>query len=299
MTITINKLGKRERVRGKLQKHERLDEWTLLLKSAGEAAADPWRSTVLLHHPPPDLRPGGELQKAQQDKINTIIAGKAKRYVLSVEMSSGLRIVKFFEPRSLGNHLGGLLHQSTSQREHFNQLRAESLGTAATTTLGYLELYQNHRLVRAAQVQEPVNPTSCLPFNDFFPAEFKRFSDEAIPPLARAMGRMHSRRFFHNDLKSFHAYVRPHTPDQSRHHPTEYDLLWIDLAGAGFRLTKRQRVINLYQALRYLLPPNDHLHTHFLRVYCEATRWHQHTPERAIKTVKSFLNYKLRTHPQP
>jgi len=299
MISTINEPYIRERVQGKLKHSVYMDEWRVILREARQIAAQPKRSKLLLHSPPLDLRPDGEITPLQRKKLHSIIAGEAKRYVFSIQTKTGIKIVKVFEPKSLGHRLLGFAGRSVSQKEHLNHVRCESAGLAATSTLGYLELYHNRHLIRGVQFQDPVDQATCRPLEQFFPAQLERFSMEAIPPLARAMGRMHAQGFFHNDLKSFHAYVQIKPLSPPRGQPAEYNLLWIDLAGVGFHLTRRQRIINLYQTLRYILPDDEQLYDRFLREYCEYTNWNQHKPENVIRTVKNFLHHKLETHPQP
>ena len=287
----------RATLRGDLLPPESLQEWGEILSSAPHLALDGEQAALLVHGDHRAAPCKDKLEELRLQKRREVQSRRSKRYVLGVQASTGHRVLKVFEPRSAGNHLAGLLGRSTSKTEHQNQLRCEALGLAATRTLGYLELRRGPLLLRAGQVQEPVDTSNHPLLEDFFAHQWEQFSLGAVPPLARAIAHMHNKGFFHNDLKAFHAYVRraPSPTDA----PAAYDLLWIDLAGAGFRLTERQRVINLYQVLRYVLCHSDEAHEPFIRAYCDHAKWDIPTPENALHKVTRFLNYKLRTHPCP
>jgi len=201
------------------------------------------------------------------------------------------------EPQSAGNRLMGLLGNSTSKLEHRYHLRCQSLDLAATRSLGYLELRQGPFLIRACQIQEPINFEQLPLLEEFFPTQLMQFKDDAISALATAIAKMHLKRFFHGDLKGFHAFVR--TLDTYDSGAAQYDLLWIDLARVGFKLSKRQRIINLYQVFRYILPMEPGAQESFMNVYCQVANWYPDQPQKALGQVTKFLNYKLRTHPNP
>ena len=112
-------------------------------------------------------------------------------------------------------------------------------------------------------------------------------------PLARALAHSHHLNFFHGDLKGFHAFIQPE-PDSN-----EYTLQWLDLARVGFRLTRRQRIINLYQMLRFVVPERGETRDGFMRAYCEASGWYADNPNKAMTIVGKFLEHKLKTHPNP
>ena len=79
--------------------------------------------------------------------------------------------------------------------------------------------------------------------------------------------------------------------------PAVYKLRWLDLRRVSFWLSRRKRIINLYQALRYLLPDDPVAQERFLTAYCAASGWYSQRPERALRIVRGFLDHKLRTHP--
>ncbi len=283
--------------RGDSLSPESLQEWGELLSSAPRLALEETEASLLVHGDHRAAPSQDQLEELRLQKRREVQSRCAKRYVLGLRASTGYRILKVFEPRSPGNHLAGLLGRSTSKTEHQNQLRCEALGLAACKTLGYIELRRGPLLLRAGQVQEPVDISRHPLLEDFFAQQWEKFSLGAVPPLARALAAMHNKGFIQYDLKPFPAYAqRGASPTNA---PAAYKLLWIDLAGAGFRLTERQRVINLYQVLRYVLVHNDEAHEPFIRSYCEYAQWHAPTPENALHKVTRFLNYKLRTHPCP
>ena len=114
-----------------------------------------------------------------------------------------------------------------------------------------------------------------------------------MEPLGRALAHSHKQGFFHGDLKGFHALV---CPSETVH---EYTLKWLDLARVGFRLTRRQRIINLYQMLRFVVPERGEARDSFMRAYCESAQWYAESPNKAMTVVGKFLEYKLKTHPNP
>ncbi|MEK7705180.1 MAG: lipopolysaccharide kinase InaA family protein [Myxococcota bacterium] len=235
-------------------------------------------------------------QAQRETKLRAIRAGRAKRYVLEVETRAGPRVVKIAEVTSLGNHVLGLLGTSIARREHAFHARAHALGFAASRSLGFLEWRVGPFLQRACQVQTLI-PNEARDLDHLLVSELARWGDAALEPLADALAAMHTKGFFHADLKGFHAFVvaRNTLPDG----PQQYDLTWIDLARVGFRLTRRQRLINLYQALRFVVPPRPQAQERFMTRYCAAAVWHAATPQLALARVQRLLRYKLRTHPHP
>jgi hypothetical protein len=145
-------------------------------------------------------------------------------------------------------------------------------------------------------VQTPL-PADCETLDALLHRELARAGDGAIDSVADAIAAMHRLRFFHGDLKGFHAF--PEGVVTLADAPARYRLRWVDLGRVGFRLSRRQRVINLYQVLRYLLPSAPAAQERFMRRYCAATGWHADTPERGLAVVRRFLARKLRTHPEP
>ena len=95
--------------------------------------------------------------------------------------------------------------------------------------------------------------------------------------------------------KGFHAFVdevaSPHEGAAT------YTLRWIDLARVAFNLSRRQRVINLYQALRFVVPTRTDAQERFVSAYCRASGWYADNPKRALTKVRRFLEHKLETHP--
>jgi hypothetical protein len=252
--------------------------------------------TLLTHA---DLEPTATTaQRADQRdaKLAALRAGGLNRYVFLLETAAGRRIVKIAEVTRLGNSLLGALGSSVPRREHALHQRAQVLELAASETRGFLEWRQGLRLRRACQLQSPLDPDA-VTLSTFLTAELSRHGDVALERFAEALARTHARRFFHADLKGFHAVVsavaRPATG------PATYDLRWIDLARVSFHLTPRKRLINLYQALRFVVPRRPEAEERFIRAYCAASGWQAASPEKALARVRSFLAYKYRTYPLP
>lgn len=231
----------------------------------------------------------GAAKDDREAKRTALIRGKLKRYVVRVHTEAGPRIVKVAETVGFGNTLHGLLGSSVARREHENQRRAEGLELAATESTGFLELRRGPSLVRAIQLQTELDAT--LPsWTDVIATELAFSKDAAVARAARALAATHALGFFHADLKGFHAFVpEPKTEN--------YALLWLDLGRVGFRLTPRKRIINLYQALRFVIPQDSD--ATFVNAYCAASGWNVGNEARALAKVRSFLAYKLRTHPNP
>jgi hypothetical protein len=231
-------------------------------------------------------------QQVQKRKLEALRARRLKRYVLSMNTAAGPRVIKIAEVNSAGNLLLGLLASSVSRQEHANHLRAEELGVAAADTLGFVEWRWGLHMVRACQVQRPL-PDAAQTLDDWLAAELASRGPEALERFARALAATHRVPFFHADLKGFHAFVHPPADD------SDYTLRWIDLARVSFHLSRRKRIINLYQALRFVVPASESARDRFLRAYCTSSGWRANAPERAIREVRRFLDYKLRTHPNP
>lgn len=254
-------------------------ELTLLLHSDAEAPGDATRRA-----------------REAQSKLAALERGRLKRYVFSLPTRAGPRIVKIAETVGAGNTLAGLLGSSVGRREHANHARAEALGLAVTRSVGFLEQRRGALLVRACQIQTPLAPAALM-LTPFLAAELEAHGDAALDPLAEALAATHAARFFHADLKGFHAYVVDLRRDALG--PARYALRWLDLGRVSFHLTRRKRIINLYQALRFVVPRRAEAEERFIHRYCRASGWCAADPERALRVVRRFLTYKLRTHPLP
>ena len=299
MTRAIKYRSSDEPIRGEIVEgyESETESWKRVLQNPRELLASNGTTEILVHGQRP-ASPLSTLQKQERSRKQELIhAGKAKRFVLSFRTPSGPKIFKLLEPQSTGNHIQGIFHSSTARIEHRNQLRCQTLKLAAAQSLGFLELRRGPLLVRACQIQEPVPLQQLTLFEAFFTQELARSPKDAISALATAIAQMHLKGFFHNDLKGFHAFARitGYNPSGTAH----YDLLWIDLARVGFKLTKRQRIINLYQVFRYILPANSEAQATFTQIYCEVSGWHKDNYPKALRQVSQFLDFKLRTHPSP
>jgi hypothetical protein len=246
-----------------------------------------------------DLEPG--MPEAERDCARSVLrgavlAGRLKRFVLRVPTTAGPRIVKIAEANTLGGKLLGVVGISRSRREDRLHRRAETLSIAAARPLGFLELRRGPLLLRSCQIQCEVPPEH-LPLGAFFAAELAARGPIAAETLGRALAETHRAPFFHSDLKPFHAFVT----DQ-RHNgdgPASYRLRWIDLDRVAFWMSRRKRVINLYQALRYVVPDEPDAQRRFVTAYCQTSGWYAASPDRALALVCRFLAYKRRTHPHP
>jgi hypothetical protein len=227
----------------------------------------------------------------REAKRRAIAAGRAKRYVVRAHTGAGSRIIKVAETVGFGNALHGLLGRSIARREHDNQLRAEGLDLAATKSAGYLELRRGPALTRAIQIQTELD-TSLPSWSDVLETDMQYAGDAALVRAAKALAATHALGFFHADLKGFHAFV-PEPKGET------YGLLWLDLGRVAFHLTPRKRIINLYQALRFLVPRRAEAEEGFIHAYCEASGWRRERRDEATAIVRKFLTYKLRTHPNP
>ena len=226
--------------------------------------------------------------------LQGLYQGTIKRYVVYAETQAGPRIIKLTETRNFGHRLGGLLSFSSGRQEHHNQRRVESLGIAAARSLGYLELCRGPWLIRSAQIQSLTDSGRPL-LDDFIRHQYPAFGYEAFAALGEALAKTHAQQFFHADLKGFHAQIKTETLAPTN--PSRYTLLWLDLGRVHFRLTRRRRIINLYQMLRFVIPPEGQARDAFMRSYCEETGWYRDSPNRAMKIVGEFLEKKLRVSP--
>lgn len=233
----------------------------------------------------------GAAKDDRDGKRRALAKGRLKRFVVRIHTEAGPRIIKVAETVGMGNTLQGLVGGSVAQREHVNQLRAEGLELAATRTAGFLELRRGPLLRRAIQIQTELDPT--LPtWSDVLETDLQWGGDMAIDRAARALAATHAMGFFHGDLKGFHAFV-PEPRGET------YGLLWLDLGRVAFRLTPRKRIINLYQALRFVVPRRPEAEERFVRAYCRASNWRTDAEDGALAQVRRFLTHKLRTHPNP
>jgi hypothetical protein len=271
-------------VRGSVGIGEDLDALVRILESARDRVLT--RELPLLTHA--DL--GGEKDE-REGKRERLAKGRLKRYVVRIHTEAGPRVIKVAETVGLGNTLHGFLGRSIAQREHANQLRAETLELAATKTAGFLELRRGPMLTRAIQVQTELDPA--LPtWSDVLETDLAVGGDEALERAGKALAATHAIGFFHGDLKGFHAFV-PEPKGET------YGLVWLDLGRVAFRLTPRKRIINLYQALRFVVPRRPEAEERFVHAYCRASGWRAAAADRALAQVRRFLRHKLRTHPNP
>ena len=287
----------RGQIRGNLVHENERDQWNSVLRNARSLSHENSEAQLLVHGQDNSDSLSEVQKQAQVEKRQLVQAGKAKRFVLRYGTESGLKIFKMVEPQSAGNHLMGFLGNSAAKLEHQYHLRCQSLDLAATRSLGYLELRRGPFLVRACQIQEPIDFEQLPLLETFFPQQFSQHKEDAVTALATAIAQMHLKRFFHGDLKGFHAFVRTRGSYPSG--AAQYDLLWIDLGRVGFNLSKRQRIINLYQVFRYILPRDSESQASFMKTYCDVAQWQNHQPQKALDKVLQFLTYKLRTHPNP
>ncbi|MBI3178841.1 MAG: hypothetical protein HYZ27_04230, partial [Deltaproteobacteria bacterium] len=121
--------------------------------------------------------------------------------------------------------------------------------------------------------------------------------EAALAPLAQALAAQHAVPFFHADVKSYHAFVDDVRREPGR--PALYRLRWIDLGRVSFWMSPRKRVINLYQALRFVIPDRAESQRRFVEAYCRAAGWRSRRSDRVLHTVRRFLARKLRTVPAP
>lgn len=281
---TIERTTTRGFVRGSVGIGEDLDGLVRMLDTVKERVLS--QELPLLTHA--DL---GSAKDDREVKRKALAKGRLKRFVVRVHTEAGPRIVKVAETVGVGNTLHGLLGRSVAQREHANQLRAESLELAATKSTGFLELRSGPLLQRAIQVQTELDPA--LPtWTDVLDTNLQMGGDEALDRAARALAQTHALGFFHGDLKGFHAFV-PEPRGET------YGLVWLDLGRVAFKLTPRKRIINLYQALRFVVPRRHDAEERFIHAYCKASGWRAGSPDQALRQVRRFLAYKLRTHPHP
>lgn len=232
--------------------------------------------------------------RADTAKRQAVKRRQLKRFTFVEATTAGPRVVKIAEVQSLGNALLGLGQSSTARKEHVYHQRATELGLAATQTCGFLEWRVGPRLLRACQVQTLLLP-ECVRLDEYLARELARHGNQALTPFAQALARMHAVPFFHADLKGFHGFVTGLRAQPSL--PDEYDLQWIDMGRVSFGLSQRQRVINLYQALRFVVPQSPAAQQSFMDAYTRASGWCAQHPERALKRVQAFLAHKFLTHP--
>ncbi|MEM6730241.1 MAG: hypothetical protein AAF658_01725 [Myxococcota bacterium] len=234
--------------------------------------------------------------RARDEEVASQIAAlsrrRLKRYVVPIETDSGPRILKLSEPGSAWRRLtpGG----SRARREHHWHARAQTLRIAATETRGFLQLYRGAWLERGVQVQTVLSP-HLVSLEEHLMREIREHGHAAVDAFAEHLAQAHELKFFHADLKGFHAFVADVRPVDGE--PSRYRLLWSDFGRVGFRMSPRRRVINLYQALRFVLPQDSETRRRFVSHYCTVSGWYRGRPEIALARVERFLNRKLRTHP--
>lgn len=233
-------------------------------------------------------------QRALAARREAVRKRRLKRFTFLEETAAGQRVVKIAEVQSFGNALLGLLQTSTARQEHVYHARAVDMSLAAVETRGFLEWRDGKRLLRACQVQTLLSAEQ-VSLDTHLARELASFGDAALEPFAQALARMHARPFFHADLKGFHGFVTNVVTRPSA--PSTYDLQWIDMGRVSFGLSPRQRIINLYQALRFVVPPHPSAHRRFMEAYTRSAGWCVDAPERALARVHAFLAHKFLTHP--
>ena len=266
-----------------------------LLRHGAERAVE--GSLPLLCHE--DLVPSTteeERARARARLVETLRAGQLRRFAVRVSTPAGERIVKLSAADTFGSRLLGLWGRSRGRREHQFHSRAAALNLAAASSHGFLELRLGPQLLGSCQVQSLVS-ADCTPLGPFLDREVAAHGPRGLEPLGRALAIAHRVPFFHADLKSFHMFVSELQPARGK--PASYRLRFIDLDRVAFWLSRRKRVINLYQVLRYVVPDEPSAQAHFVTAYCETSGWYANHPERALHLVRSFLAYKRETHPYP
>jgi len=279
-------------IRGSLQAGEDKEQIIALLHHAKSQVLDGKLSLLVHEH----LKKNPNTQIIEQtidEKLRLLYQNHLKRWVIQTKTRSGPRIVKIAEAASFKTSIAGACAQSVASREHRFQKHTESIGLAAAQSKGYLELWHGATLVRSCQVQSPIEHDDCLILSDHLAQALEQDGLAAMEPLARALGHSHDKGFFHGDLKGFHALALPQAQTK------EYTLLWLDLARVGFKLSRRKRIINLYQMLRFVVPERGEARESFMRAYCNATGWYADNPHKAMTVVGKFLEHKLINHPNP
>lgn len=227
---------------------------------------------------------------AQQ--ISRLRGNRLKRYVVPVDTHAGRRILKLTEPGHTWKR--AVFTGSRARKEHHWHARAQSLRIAATETRGFLVLRRGPFTVRGVQVQTVMAP-GLVSLEEHLIAEIQRHGGPAVEPFAEHLANSHALKFFHADLKGFHAFVTDIRPQA--HGPAQYRMLWSDFGRVSFRISPRRRIINLYQAFRFLLPEDKAIQRRFVTAYCNASGWRRNDSEAVLRSVERFLRRKLRSHP--
>jgi hypothetical protein len=251
---------------------------------------------LLCHQDLEPTLPATDREAARRALWQALVAGQLGRFAVRVPTAAGPRIAKIAEAGSLGSRLLGLVGSSRARREHRLTSRGERLGVAAAPSCGFLELWHGPVLQRSCQVQAVVQG-GLEPLGPFLSRELATHGLAAIEAFGRALADAHAVPFFHSDLKAFHAFASDVSTAGSA--PASYRLRFIDLDRVAFWMSPRKRVINLYQALRYIVPDEPTVQEAFVFAYCARSGWHARAPARALAQVRRFLEYKLRTHRYP
>ncbi|MEM6558743.1 MAG: hypothetical protein AAF605_03070 [Myxococcota bacterium] len=233
---------------------------------------------------------GRERDQEIAQQIELLRMQRLKRYVIPVETDSGPRILKLREVTQPWRAVG----TSRARQEHYWHARAQALRIAATETRGFLELRRGPWLVRGVQVQTVLSP-QLVSLEEHLRREIQHHGRAAVDFFAEHLAHAHELKFFHADLKGFHAFVTD--VRGMSHGPSRYRLLWSDFGRVGFRISSRRRLINLYQALRFVLPEDAATQRQFVNRYCKVSGWYRDCPGSAYSRVMRTLERKRRTHP--
>ena len=223
-----------------------------------------------------------ERLETQRDLIKAEGFENRKRYALRLPSTfNGEVCVKLRQQKTL-SRLFGPRHARNEYHRHQEVLQR---GFAATRPLGFDAIKDIHGHPWEYFIQEAL-PTEASSGESLL----NQAAKDRVSIIASELAKLHQAQIFHGDLKPYHVVLLPQSPHW----------LYLDLDPVRFGISRRRRIVNLYQALRYFLDGNGALAEPLVQSYAEAFA---ELPSSAISSLLDetlkLLHHKMETHRGP
>ncbi len=227
------------------------------------------------------------LNEKRRTVLHAALEGKRKRLVIGAVVNGQALVFKYAFAHGWGKTLQGIC-TSGARIEHGLHTRAHKLGLSLVPSLGYLEYRTFLRIHHAVHIQPNYAEAMRVGSWRFVTDRIQEQPIKASIAFAKGLAHTHQLGFFHADLKAFHVLMGNHNNPELR---------FMDFGRVSFRVTPRRRTINLYQALRFIIPETQH--NAFMETYAQHCGYSVPKNVALKRQVHSFLAHKLKTHPHP